>query len=106
MGEQVPNLRHLAAFLEVAQRRNISQASGHIHLSQPAITQAIAKLERDLGVELFERGPTGMEPTEPGKALRGAGGRCAWATCRQAPARRSGSAPRREAAALPLSTAC
>jgi LysR family transcriptional regulator, regulator for genes of the gallate degradation pathway len=67
MGEQVPNLRHLAAFLEVARRRNISQASGHIHLSQPAITQAIAKLERDLGVELFERGPAGMEPTEPGK---------------------------------------
>jgi LysR family transcriptional regulator of gallate degradation len=68
MREQVPNLRHLAAFLEVAERRNISQASEHIHLSQPAITQAIAKLERDLGVELFERAPTGMEPTEPGKA--------------------------------------
>ena len=67
MWEQVPNLRHLAAFLEVAGRRNISQASEHIHLSQPAITQAIAKLERDLGVELFERGSAGMEPTEPGK---------------------------------------
>jgi LysR family transcriptional regulator, regulator for genes of the gallate degradation pathway len=67
MWEQVPNLRHLAAFLEVALRRNISQASEHIHLSQPAITQAIAKLERDLGVELFERGPSGMEPTEPAK---------------------------------------
>ena len=67
MWEQAPNLRHLAAFLEVAERRNISQASEHIHLSQPAITQAIAKLELELGVELFERGPAGMEPTEPGK---------------------------------------
>jgi DNA-binding transcriptional LysR family regulator len=71
MREQVPNLRHLAAFLEVAQRKNISQASEHIHLSQPAITQAIAKLERDLGVELFERGPAGMEPTGPAKLYAG-----------------------------------
>lgn len=76
MWEQAPNLRHLAAFLEVLQRHNISQAAEHIHLSQPAITQAIAKLERDLGVELFERGPGGMHPTELG-TLYGARVKCA-----------------------------
>jgi len=56
----------LAAFLEVAERQNISQAAGHIHLSQSAITQGIAKLERELGLTLFERSHDGMHPTEAG----------------------------------------
>lgn len=60
------NLRHLRAFCEVARRRSISAASGVVYLSQPAITQAIAKLELTLGAALFVRDPGGMFPTEPG----------------------------------------
>jgi LysR family transcriptional regulator of gallate degradation len=62
----IPNLRHLRAFREVARARNISQASERVHLSQPAITQAIAKLEDTLQAPLFERRKEGMFTTEPG----------------------------------------
>ncbi len=61
------NIRHLRAFREVAKYKSISKASSHVHLSQPAITQAIAKLELIVGVELFDRHGNGMFPTEPGK---------------------------------------
>lgn len=62
----LPNLRHLRAFREVAAQRSISQAAARVFLSQPAITQAIAKLERLLDTMLFERHSDGMRPTEPG----------------------------------------
>ncbi|MCC2113417.1 MAG: LysR family transcriptional regulator [Hyphomicrobiales bacterium] len=61
------NLRHLRAFREVARYRSISEASRHVHLSQPAITQAIAKLEDVLGTPLFERRSDGMFATPPGE---------------------------------------
>lgn len=63
---ELPNIRHLRAFREVARRRSISQAAERVHLSQPAITQAVAKLEVQLGTPLFERRFDGMEPTAEG----------------------------------------
>ncbi len=39
------NLRHLRAFQEIAACQSISHAAARIHLTQPAITQALAKLE-------------------------------------------------------------
>ncbi len=62
-----PNIRHLNAFHEVVKHGRISIAADHIFLSQPAITQAIAKLEKFLKVELFERQPEGMFVTEAGE---------------------------------------
>jgi len=56
----------LRAFREVARHRGVSAAAEQIHLSQPAVTQAIAKLEGLLGVSLFERRADGMYTTEPG----------------------------------------
>ncbi len=67
MKRTLPNLRHLRAFREVAECRNISQASTRVHLSQPAITQAIAKLETILDMVLFDRRSDGMFVTEPGQ---------------------------------------
>ena len=66
MPQQIPNFRHLRAYCAVAACRSISQAAEQVHLSQPAITQALAKLEKRLGVPLFERSANGMHPTEPG----------------------------------------
>ena len=60
MDRTIPNIRHLRAFSEVASRCSINQASDRIYLSQPAIYQALAKLEQRLGVELFERRSDGM----------------------------------------------
>ncbi len=57
------NLRHLRAVSEIRHRGSISAAAGAINLTQPAITQALAKLEGLLGLMLFERSPEGMRPT-------------------------------------------
>jgi molybdenum-dependent DNA-binding transcriptional regulator ModE len=45
------------------------RAARTVNLTQPAITQGIAKLERDIGAPLFERRPGGMEPTEAARIL-------------------------------------
>ena len=63
----IPNLRHLRAVCMVAETRSVSRAAERIHLSQPAITQAIDKLEARLGAALFEHGPEGMAATQAGK---------------------------------------
>jgi len=62
-----PNLKHLRACLAVARRQSISAAAEDVYMSQPAVTQAVAKVERLLGVELFDRRPEGVFVTEPGK---------------------------------------
>jgi len=64
----IPNLRHLRVFLEVAAQRSISKAAPKVFLSQPAITQAIGKLETSLDTELFERHSNGMFMTPAGMA--------------------------------------
>ena len=63
----IPNLRHLRAVCMVAETRSVSRAAERIHLSQPAITQAIDKLEARLGAAIFEHGPDGMASTQAGK---------------------------------------
>ncbi len=54
------NLRHLRAFAATVHLGSISAASQSVHLTQPAITQALGKLEALLGVPLFDRQPNGM----------------------------------------------
>lgn len=60
------NLRHLRAIHAIAARGSMSAAAEAVSLSQPALTQGIAKLERQLGVTLFERRADGMTPTVAG----------------------------------------
>lgn len=66
---KVPNLRHLRAISEVVKTGSISKASETVFLSQPAITQAISKLEKSLNCELFERASDGMTPTDQGEVF-------------------------------------
>lgn len=65
----LPNIRHIRAFCEVARRHSISQSAQQVHLSQPAITQAIAGLEALVGTPLFVRRADGMFTTEAGDRL-------------------------------------
>lgn len=62
----VPNLRHLQAFLEVTALGGINAAALKMHLTQSAVTQAIAAVERHFGTSLFTRSSTGMHPTAAG----------------------------------------
>jgi LysR family transcriptional regulator, regulator for genes of the gallate degradation pathway len=53
------SLRHLKLFESVARLSSVRRASEECHLSQPAVTQAIAKLEDQIGASLLERGASG-----------------------------------------------
>lgn len=63
------NLRHYAALAATVRHGSLTGAAKAVNLSQPALTQAIRRLEDDLGCALFERRPDGMVATEPGRLL-------------------------------------
>ncbi|MBR9762865.1 MAG: LysR family transcriptional regulator [Rhodobacteraceae bacterium] len=63
------NLRHLRVFLAVTRHSSVSRAAGECNLSQPAVTQAIAKLERGLGQPLFHHQAQGLFATPAGEQL-------------------------------------
>ena len=54
-------------FYTVAKNKHMTKASEELHISQPAISQSIKKLENQLGGTLFLRSNKGMELTEEGK---------------------------------------
>ena len=63
------NLRHLKAAAKIAELGTINAAAQAVNLSQPAITQALVRLEQQLGLPLFERRHDGMLPTEAADLL-------------------------------------
>ncbi len=54
-------------FYVVAKNKHMTRASEELHISQPAISQSIKKLEDQIGGTLFVRSNKGMELTEEGK---------------------------------------
>jgi DNA-binding transcriptional LysR family regulator len=62
------NLRHLDALSVIARAGSMSAAADQVSLSQPALAQAVGKLERNLDIRLFERQAAGMRPTPTGLA--------------------------------------
>jgi len=62
-------LRHLRHFLSVTEHLNITHASRHLHLSQPALSRQMKELETELGVALFLRKASGLQLTSAGKFL-------------------------------------
>jgi len=65
--QEIPHIRYLYVVKEVFRHRRISAAADVVHLSQPAATQSLARVENLLKARLFERHPQGMFPTEVGK---------------------------------------
>jgi len=59
----------LRYFVTVADEGQITRAASKLHIAQPALSQAIARLESDLGVELLERHPRGVTLTPAGEAF-------------------------------------
>jgi LysR family transcriptional regulator of gallate degradation len=63
------NLRHLRVIMAVAEHRTVTRAAELCRVSQPAVTQAIGKLERQAGGPLFTRTRRGLFPTKLGEVL-------------------------------------
>lgn len=60
------SLRELRVFVCVLDEGSFRKAAGVLHVTQPAVTKAIAGLEDLLGVRLFDRAPNGVRPTLQG----------------------------------------
>lgn len=63
------NLRHLRLFVAVGDLGSVTQAARLMGLSQPAVTQALNKLEQACGAPLLERSAQGIFLTERGLVL-------------------------------------
>lgn len=63
------NLRHLRAVAAAREASTISAAAQLVSLSQPAVTQGLATLEREIGASLFHRTTSGVVPATSGKLL-------------------------------------
>ena len=62
-------LRLLRAFVAVSHEGHVGRAAARLFVSQPALSQDIRRLEREVGVVLFERGPKGLSLTAAGAEL-------------------------------------
>jgi DNA-binding transcriptional LysR family regulator len=62
-----PNLRHLQCFREIARAGSLGAAGRAMHLSQPAVTQAVAGLEAWFGAPLLTRRSHGVTLTSAGE---------------------------------------
>lgn len=62
--------RILKYFLVVAREENITRAAEILHISQPALSRQLMRLEEELGVQLFTRGRHSTSLTEEGMLLR------------------------------------
>jgi DNA-binding transcriptional LysR family regulator len=60
----------LRDFLELAEGGSISRAAQRLGVSQPALSRRLLRLEEQLGVSLFLRGPRGLQLTAAGQRVR------------------------------------
>jgi DNA-binding transcriptional LysR family regulator len=62
-------LRHLEYFVAVAAELNFSRAAQRIHVVQSALSAAVSRLEKELGVELFDRSKRQIALTAAGEVF-------------------------------------
>ncbi|WRZ87222.1 LysR family transcriptional regulator [Streptomyces sp. NBC_01022] len=63
-------IRHLRAFLAVADEASVTRAAARLRLTQPAVSRTLAALESRLGIRLVDRSTHHLELTPEGVAFR------------------------------------
>jgi DNA-binding transcriptional LysR family regulator len=63
------NEQDIKYFIEIAHSLNITRASERLGVTQPTLTQALGRLERELDSELFHRSKKGVHLTKAGERL-------------------------------------
>lgn len=66
--EALPSLNALRAFAAAGRHLSFTRAAQELHVTQGAVSRLVKQLEADLGVQLFQRGPRGLELTAMGAA--------------------------------------
>jgi DNA-binding transcriptional LysR family regulator len=64
-------LRQLEYLVALARERHFGRAAAACHVSQPALSMAVRKLEAELGLRLVDRGSGGVALTDAGRELLG-----------------------------------
>lgn len=67
----LPNLEFLRAFVKAADERSVKAAAERLGITPSAVSQGIAKLERQVGAELFVKGTRPLKLTAAGRRLVG-----------------------------------
>ena len=63
------DIRRLEEFIAVLDTGSLSKAAVQLGVAQPALSQSLARLERELGVKLFQRSRRGAEPTPAARQI-------------------------------------
>ncbi|WP_108670344.1 LysR family transcriptional regulator [Peribacillus acanthi] len=63
------NIEQMKYMVEVAKERSITKAAAKLHISPSAVSQAIAQLESEMGLVIFNRSKKGMHPTNEGNMI-------------------------------------
>ena len=68
---KLPNmdLNLFVVFDTVYAEQNLTRAAKRLHITQPAVSNALKRLERSLGTRLIDRGPRTFRLTASGRAL-------------------------------------
>lgn len=63
------NLEQFVHIVELSKAKTLSKAADNLFISQPAMSQSISNIEKELGIKLFHRAKGGSVPTEEGMPI-------------------------------------
>ena len=62
-------LEQLQQIIEIEKQQSISKAARALYMAQPTLSGSLNSLEDEIGIQLFERNPSGVVPTAEGKEI-------------------------------------